>query len=144
MRSEDSYTACLERIRRAWDAGDAHAYAREFTDDATYVIFLGEPLIGRAAIERTHVAVLTRWQKGTKMAVEPISVHELGADIASVVTIGGIGKGAPIAFDKLQTYTFVRREGQWACAAFQNTEMSRRARRTYNPARGGLRALFGR
>ena len=61
----DTIEKCLERIRLAWNAGDAQAYAGEFAEDATYVIFLGEPLLGREEIERNHIDVLTKWRKGT-------------------------------------------------------------------------------
>jgi uncharacterized protein (TIGR02246 family) len=140
---QDTVEACLERIRLAWNAGDAHAYAREFTEDATYVVYLGDPLLGRAAIEQNHVPVLTRWQKGTQMAIEPIAVQHLGTDAASVLTVGGIGRGRRIELDKVQTYTLVRHNGRWACVAFQNTKMSRRTRRRYNqaPATGVLAVL---
>ena len=81
----------LERIRLAWNAGDARAYAEAFTEDATHVIFLGEPLLGREAIERNHIDVLTKWRKGTKMAIKAISAKSLGDDVASILTIGGLG-----------------------------------------------------
>jgi uncharacterized protein (TIGR02246 family) len=128
----DTIEKCLERIRLAWNAGDAQAYAREFAEDATYVIFLGEALLGREEIERNHIDVLTKWRKGTQMAIKAISVTSLGDDAASVLTIGGLGKGDSIPYDKLQTFTLVRRDGRWMCAAFQNNEMSRRAKRQYN------------
>src|SRR5271165_5596205 len=129
---QDTVETCLDRIRLAWNAGDAHAYAREFTEDATYVIFLGEPLLGRQEIEKNHVDVLTKWQKGTRMAIKAIKIRPLGVDAAAVLTVGGLGKSDSIAYDKLQTFTFVRREGRWMCAAFQNTRMSGRAKRRYN------------
>jgi uncharacterized protein (TIGR02246 family) len=133
----DTIENCLDRIRLAWNASDAHAYAQEFTEDATYVIFLGEPLLGRDEIQRNHVDVLTRWQKGTKMAIKAISTRQLSDDAFSVLTVGGLGKGGSIPYDKVQTFTFVRRGGRWKCAAFQNTEMSRRAKRQYNVSGGG-------
>lgn len=103
------------------NAADARAYADEFTEDATCVISVGEALLGREAIERTHVDVLARWQKGTKMAIKPIGVRQLGHDVATVLTIGGLGRG---------------RDDRWLCAAFQNTAMSRNATRFYNDADG--------
>jgi uncharacterized protein (TIGR02246 family) len=118
----------LDQFRAAWDAGDARSYATLFTDDATYVIFLGEALLGRGEIERNHVDVFGRWQKGTKMAVKAIGVRSLADHVCSVLTIGGIGDRAPIAYDKLQTFTLVRRGDRWLCAAFQNTAMSDRAK----------------
>ncbi|WP_432992620.1 hypothetical protein [Dactylosporangium sp. CA-233914] len=48
------------------------------------------------------------------------------------MTVGGIGKGTRIEYDKLQTYTLRERDGRYECVAFQNTEMSRRARKAYN------------
>jgi uncharacterized protein (TIGR02246 family) len=137
--SSDTLEACLELIRSAWNAGDARAYASEFTKDAAYVIFLGDTLIGRDEIERNHVDVLDKSQKGTRMAVKIISARSLGDDVASVLTIGGLGRSDPIRYDKLQTFTFVRRDRRWMCAAFQNTAMSRRAERACNPAAGAPR-----
>jgi|SRR5450631_498376 len=130
---DDTAEGCLERIKLAWNAGDAHAYAGEFAEDATYVIYLGDPFRGREEIGRNHVPVLTKWQKGTKMTIKVIDLKWLGPDAVSVLTAGGIGKGANIPFDKLQTFTLVRRGGRWSCVAFQNTKMSRSARKTFNP-----------
>ena len=127
-----SVEAFLTRFRAAWDAGDAHAYAAEFTEDATYVIFLGEALIGREAIERNHVDVFERWQKGSKMAVKAIGARSIGADVCSVLTVGGVGQQPPVAYDKIQTFTLVRRRDRWLCAAFQNTAMSQQAKSGYN------------
>jgi uncharacterized protein (TIGR02246 family) len=134
VTQEDTVEACLGRIKSAWDAGDAHAYAAEFTEDATYVIFLGEALFGRTEIEATHVDVLGKWQKGTKMAIKPLSVRRLGDNAVSVLTLGGLGSAEPVAYDKIQTFTLVRRKGRWACSAFQNTKMSPHAEATYDPA----------
>ena len=128
----DTVEACLERMKSAWNRGDARAYAAEFTEDATYVIFLGEALRGRAEIESTHVDVLGRWQRVTKMAIKPLSIRSLGEDVFSVLTIGGLGHAEPIRFDKLQTFTFVRYNGRWVCSAFQNTQMSARVEGAFN------------
>ncbi|BCJ33917.1 hypothetical protein Athai_14200 [Actinocatenispora thailandica] len=128
---QDTVQDYLDRVRQAWDAGDAARYAAEFADDASYVIFLGDALLGRAAIEQTHHEVFTRWQRGTRMVVEPIDVRILDPDTAVVTTIGGIGTTDPIDFDKFQTYTLRRSSGRWQCVAFHNTEMSTRAKHTY-------------
>ncbi|GAA1991093.1 SgcJ/EcaC family oxidoreductase [Amycolatopsis minnesotensis] len=128
----DTVEAFLDRVRQAWDDGDAHAYGAQFTEDASYVIFLGDAMFGRAEIERNHHDVFTKWQRGTRMVVTLVNVRQIDADSAIVVTVGGIGKGDKIAYDKFQTYA-LRRDGagEWQCAAFQNTEMSERAKKTY-------------
>jgi uncharacterized protein (TIGR02246 family) len=132
--SGDTVEDCLGRIQAAWNAGDARAFAASFTEDATYVIFLGDALIGRSEIEANHVDVLTKWQKGTRMAIKALRKTPLGDDAAIVLTAGGIGAGESIPYDKLQTFTLVRRDGRWLCAAFQNTKMSPHAERRYSPA----------
>ncbi len=122
----------LDQVRAAWDAGDARSYAALFTNEATYVIFLGEAFVGRDEIERNHLEVFARWQKGTRMAVKAVGVHPLRDDVCSVLTVGGIGREAAIPYDKLQTFTLVRQGDGWLCAAFQNTGMSEQAREAFN------------
>jgi uncharacterized protein (TIGR02246 family) len=129
--TQDTVEDFLDRVRRAWDEGDAVTYAQQFAEDASYVIFMGDALFGREAIRQTHHDVFTKWQKGTRMAVKPVDVRAVGTDTAVVTTIGGIGAGATIGYDKYQTFTLRRRSGRWECVAFQNTEMSDRAKRAH-------------
>jgi uncharacterized protein (TIGR02246 family) len=128
----DTVADFLARLTHAWNTADAAAYAREFTEDATYVIFLGDLLCGREEIETTHVDVLTKWQRDTTMGIEPVAVTMLDENTASVLTIGGIAATEPVDYDKFQTFTLVRRDGRWRCAAFQNTHMSDRAKACHN------------
>ena len=119
----------LGRMRRAWDAGDAAAYADEFTSDATYVIFAGLVSRGRDEIRADHIPVFERWQRGTRMAMRVLDVPFVSDDVTVVLTEGGLFKGEPrrIRHDKVQTFVFVRdaKSGQWRCAAFQNTKRNR-------------------
>jgi uncharacterized protein (TIGR02246 family) len=131
ITQNDTIEAFLDRVRLAWDAADATTYARQFAEDASYVIFLGDALFGREAIERTHHDVFTKWQRGTRMIVKPIDVRTVDAATTVVTTIGGIGTEATIDYDKYQTYTLHLRDGRWECVAFQNTEMSRRAQEAH-------------
>ena len=133
----DTIEAALARLSAAWDAGDAAAYAREFAEDATYVIYAGIAYEGREAIERGHVPVFEKWQQGSRMRMRVISVRPLGDEVAVVLTEGGIGRRR-IPIDKVQTFTMVRRDGRWQCAAFQNTKKNRlfiRMNRLFDPSR---------
>lgn len=123
--SESSIEQTLYAMKAAWDVGDAKAYAAQFTESASYVIYIGLCYIGRAAIERAHEEVFARWQKGSRMAIEVLEVQRLGDDAAVVLTEGGVGKGNAVSRNKVQTFTMVRREGRWLCAAFQNTGKNR-------------------
>ncbi|WP_163543264.1 SgcJ/EcaC family oxidoreductase [Occultella kanbiaonis] len=118
----DEYFADL---REAWASGDARRYADLFTQDATYVIFAGIASVGRDAIARDHEPVLTKWQRGTRMSMNVLERRVLAPGVVSVLTEGGIGKGARLPLDKLQTFTLVRTADGWRCAAFQNTKRNR-------------------
>jgi uncharacterized protein (TIGR02246 family) len=128
----DTVEEFLNRIRQAWDAGDAKAFGEEFAEDASYIIFMGDTMSGRPEITETHHGVFTKWQKGTRMAVRPLSIRQVSDDIVVVVSVGGIGTGEHVGYDKLQTYVLRDRGGRYECVAFQNTEMSKRALARYS------------
>ncbi|GAB2528434.1 SgcJ/EcaC family oxidoreductase [Paramicrobacterium agarici] len=110
----------------AWNAGDARAYADQFTEHATYVIFAGSTSIGREAIRRDHEPVLSRFQKGSRMRVSVTNVRYIGDDVALVLTEGGVGTGRRVPLDKVQSFVFRRQsDGGWLCEAFQNTKKHR-------------------
>lgn len=118
-------TEALDRIRVAWDAGDADAYAAQFTDDANYVIFAGLVSRGRSEIRADHVPVFEKWQRGSRMSMKVLDARLLGDDVAVVLTEGGVGKRPRIPHDKVQTFVFVRQDDRWLCTAFQNTKRNR-------------------
>jgi uncharacterized protein (TIGR02246 family) len=115
----------LSRMVAAWDAGDARAYAREFTEEANYVIYAGIAYRGREEIERGHVPVFETYQRGSTMRIRVLSATHLSDDVAVVLTEGGLGKRKPGKLNKVQTFTLVRQDGTWRCAAFQNTKKNR-------------------
>ena len=117
--------ALLNRMVAAWDAGDARAYAEEFTEDATYVIYAGIVCQGRAEIERSHVPVFETYQRGSRMRMRVLGARRLSDDVVVVLTEGGLGKRKPGKLNKVQTFTLVRQDGTWRCAAFQNTKKNR-------------------
>jgi uncharacterized protein (TIGR02246 family) len=118
---ENGVSTLLRPMIETWDAGDATAYARLFTDDATYVMFLGMAATGRAEIERMHEPLFTQWQKGSRMRMRVLDARQISPDVVVVLTEGGVGAGESIPFDKVQTLTLVRTSEGWRCAAFQNT-----------------------
>jgi uncharacterized protein (TIGR02246 family) len=115
---------CLDRMIRAWDRGDAAAYAREFTADASYVIYVGLSYSGRDEIERAHVPVFERYQRGSRMTMRILRRSTPAPGVHIVTTEGGVGTGKKINRDKIQTFTMVRTDNGWRCAAFQNTKMN--------------------
>ncbi len=129
----ESIEAFLDRVRQAWDTGDSDGFAREFAEDATYVVFRGDVLLGREEIRSAHAELFSKWQKNTRLRFKLLHIHHLSEVAVCVVTIGGIGKDSHIPYDKFQTYTLIRTgQDTWQCIAFQNTEMSSRSRDLYN------------
>ncbi|MEV4410877.1 SgcJ/EcaC family oxidoreductase [Catellatospora sp. NPDC049609] len=112
----------LTAIVRAWDAADADAFGRAFTDDASYVTFVGTVYRGRADITESHRALFRAFTKGTRMVSETVATTFLGPDTAVVVGRGDTVKGdRRPALSKIQTYTLVREPDGWRVAAFHNT-----------------------
>lgn len=131
----DTIEDCLARMRLAANAADARAFAAEFDENATYVTFFGQAVLGRRQIEEFHKHAFAKFPSGTQMTMGTISVRPFGEDSASVLTVGGLGKGADVPYDKFQTFAMVRRDGRWVCAAFQNTEMNVTSKQDYNAAK---------
>ncbi|MFD7974901.1 SgcJ/EcaC family oxidoreductase [Streptomyces sp. NPDC059071] len=116
--------AVLEGLVEAWGRHDAEAYGALFTEDASYVTYIGTVYQGRRAIVEGHRALFAKFLKGTRLADEITDVRFLGPDVAVVGGRGDTYKGGrrPERPRKVQTYTLVRdADGSWQVAAFHNT-----------------------
>lgn len=91
----------LDRLRDAWNAADASAYARLFTEDATY----GDVLTGRSEIQKVHHDLFTR--SPSKALVSVVDSRLLDGHTAIVLTIGGTGREEDLSYDKLKTFVMV-------------------------------------
>ncbi|MEV6828047.1 SgcJ/EcaC family oxidoreductase [Amycolatopsis sp. NPDC051102] len=115
-------TAVLDSLADAWGRGDADAYGAHFTEDATYVTFVGTRYAGRDDIAGSHRVLFEKFLKGTKLAHEVLDVRFPGADVAVLTSRGDTYTGdAPKKLSKVQTYTLVRDGERWLVAAFHNT-----------------------
>ncbi|MFD4375115.1 SgcJ/EcaC family oxidoreductase [Streptomyces sp. NPDC059202] len=120
-------SAVMDRLDDAWARHDADAYGALFTEDATYVTFVGTYYSGRADIVESHRALFSKFLKNTRLAGEITDIRFYGPDAAVVTGRGDTYKGGtwPKAskLSKVQTTTLVREaDGQWRIAAFQNTQ----------------------
>ncbi|MFD9906265.1 SgcJ/EcaC family oxidoreductase [Streptomyces sp. NPDC059063] len=129
--ADDRRAVCrtLRSMTQAWARHDAIAYGDHFTQDATYISYIGTVYQGRRDIAEGHRALFDGFLKGTKLADSWLSVRFYGPDTAVATSRGDTYKGGePKAADlsKAQTYTLVRQgEGTWRIAAFQNTKRQR-------------------
>lgn len=123
-----SVRAVLDRLVAAWERHDAEAYGELFTEDATYITYVGTFYRGRRDIVDSHHTLFAGFLKGTRLADEILDVRFHGPGTAVVNGRGDTYKGKrPAKLTKIQTYTLVRdagegADGQWRIAAFQNTK----------------------
>ncbi|MEO6086543.1 MAG: SgcJ/EcaC family oxidoreductase [Umezawaea sp.] len=116
-------TAVIDSLADAWARGDADAYGAHFTEDVTYITFVGTRYQGRQDIVDSHRALFAKFVKGTKLAHEVLDVRFLGADAAVLTSRGDTVKGEhPKKLTKVQTYAMVREGDRWLVAAFHNTQ----------------------
>jgi uncharacterized protein (TIGR02246 family) len=116
-------TAVIDSLADAWARGDADAYGAHFTQDATYVTFVGTLYRGRQDITDSHRALFAKFLKGTTLAHEVLDVRLLGTDAAVLTSRGDTVKGTQAKkLTKVQTYTLVREGDRWLVAAFHNTQ----------------------
>ncbi|KPC65313.1 SgcJ/EcaC family oxidoreductase [Streptomyces chattanoogensis] len=117
-------TSALDALVSAWERHDADAYGELFTEDATYVTYVGTLYQGRQDIVDSHRTLFTTFLKGTKLADEVVDLRFHGPDVAVVNGRGDTYKGKrPHKLTKVQTYTLIRQpDGRWLIAAFHNTK----------------------
>lgn len=108
----------------AWDRNDAEAYAAHFTDNATYITYIGTCYRGRRDIVESHRVLFNKFLKDTRLISEINDIRFFGLDTAVVTGRGDTYKGKqPQKLSKVQTYTMVREDdGKWRIAAFHNTK----------------------
>ncbi|MGT2532788.1 SgcJ/EcaC family oxidoreductase [Streptomyces nojiriensis] len=116
--------AVLTRLVGAWERHDAEAYGALFTEDATYITYVGTIYQGRRDIVESHHTLFAGFLKGTRLADEILGIRFYGTGLAVVNGRGDTYKGKrPEKLGKVQTYTLVLEgDGQWRIAAFHNTK----------------------
>ncbi|MFD7298570.1 SgcJ/EcaC family oxidoreductase [Streptomyces sp. NPDC059897] len=120
--------ASLDALSDAWERGDAEAYGRQFTENATYTTYIGSHYEGRADITASHRALFKGFLKDSKLAARYLDMRFLTKDVAVLTSRGADYTGdKPGADDlsKVTTFTLVRdTDDAWRIAAFHNTERS--------------------
>jgi uncharacterized protein (TIGR02246 family) len=117
----------LARLASAWNDGDATAYADIFTSDATYVVFDGTVVRGRAAIEDSHRMLFAGPLRGFRMdpPAAPVPVRHLGPGVAHVLVDGGTRppgqQDVSAERASIVSFVLVEQDEGWRIAAFQNT-----------------------
>ncbi|MFD0903015.1 SgcJ/EcaC family oxidoreductase [Actinomadura sediminis] len=114
----------LEGLARAWNAGDAAAYAAAFTEDADYISFDGRRTRGRDAIESSHRWLFEGPLKGSTMGGAESEVRPLTDGAALVISVGGTAVADGPRRPSIATLTAVHTPDGWRFASFQNTRVT--------------------
>ena len=119
----------LAALADAWNDGDADAYGALFTEDASYVTFMGEVSRGREQITDGHRWLFAR-MPGSTMTPGTKTRRDIRFPARDTAVVVGQGPGttAPgpeFAADRVSTVSFVavRTDDGWRFAHFQNTRL---------------------
>jgi uncharacterized protein (TIGR02246 family) len=127
---DHAISGLLTELSDAWNAGDADAYGRPFTEDARYVTYFGHVLRGRREIVAAH-----RWLfatvPGSRMPAGVKTHREVSSLTPEVaVVIGTDGETTlpdrETSGDRASTVVLVavHREDGWRFVHFQNTRVT--------------------
>jgi uncharacterized protein (TIGR02246 family) len=118
--------AIAAALTTAWNAGDATAFARQFTADADFVNIFGTHVVGRDEIAQLHRQIFDTIYKGSRNTFTAEEVRSLGdhAAVAHVRAHLHVPSG-PLTgeIETLATAVIVREGHHWLIAAFQNTRI---------------------
>ena len=121
-KDEAAVLAVLNRLRTAWNAGDAQAWSNEFAPDADFTVWTGLRVRGRKAIFEGHDMIFKGPYKGTTLKFTVDGVRWIRPDVAVVLTKGG-APGGKEGDEMKQTLVISKHGKVWLIDAFQNTKV---------------------
>jgi uncharacterized protein (TIGR02246 family) len=118
-----AYTAAL-RVRAAWEANDADAFADMFIDNGSMLVGDNQ-LVSRDEIRSYMAEAFNGSWRGSKLTEEPLEIRLLTNSVALAVTDGGIlqeGEGSLPADAKIRgTWIIVKSNNDWRIASRQTS-----------------------
>ena len=124
MDNEDTKSALLDLERRGWDslcdATGSEFYGDLMTDGGVMVLANGAVMNREAVVASLEQA--PPWQS---YDIEDVRLVEAGVDAAGLVYVGtGYREGDQPAFVGVMSSVYVRQDGQWRLALYQQTPTS--------------------
>ncbi|MBW8484332.1 SgcJ/EcaC family oxidoreductase [Actinomadura parmotrematis] len=114
----------LADLYKAWDAGDADAFVKDYTEDATSFT-PGVARTSREEVRRGMAAGFASRLKGSTTADRLVSVRFLGRDAAVAVSETAVrfaGEAeVPAGRAVNATWVLEKRDGAWLIAAYHNS-----------------------
>ena len=132
--AERAIQAIVDAQSEAWNRNDAAAWARDFTEDATFIYVRGDLTTGRDAVEKLHAFIFSGPYKATHYTATLDAVQQLAPSLAlasvstEVTNFSFLPPGvAPTAPGVLRTrfsFVLVEREQGWKILLAQNTAVA--------------------
>lgn len=124
MDDDETKNALLDLERRGWDSlcnsSGAEFYGDLMTDDGIMVLANGA-VMNRDAV----VASLEHAPPWQSYDIEDVRLVDAGAETAAIVYVGtGYRDGDQPAFVGIMSSIYVRRDGRWRLALYQQTPTS--------------------
>lgn len=112
------------RIRAAWTANDADAFADMFVDNGS--MLAGDTqLMSREEIRAYLADVFAGAYRGSRMTIEPREIRLLTSSVAVAVTQGGIIRDGEESLaataQERAMWVVVKRDGDWRIASYQTS-----------------------
>jgi uncharacterized protein (TIGR02246 family) len=121
---EAAVRAVPDRIRDAWGAHDAAAFAAAYTSDATMILSGDRYFQGRPSILQAIKHSFAGDHKGTTLLQNIVNFRVIGPQTAVLITDGGVlapGETVPAHERELRaTWVIAKENGEWLVAAYHN------------------------
>jgi uncharacterized protein (TIGR02246 family) len=118
-----AFTAAL-RIRAAWDANDADAFADMFIENGSMLVGDNQ-LMNREEIRSYMTTAFSGPLRGSKLTEKPIEIRLLTDSVALAVTDGGViadGTDSVAPADAVRgTWIILKRDGDWRIVSRQTS-----------------------
>lgn len=122
---ETKIRAQLEKMREGWNSGSGARYAEPFMADADYTVWNGMYANGRATIAAQHQHIFDTFYANTTLHYGETYIRFLRDDVALVrFEVSYLTRANGERIQEVGTrplMVFVKNDGQWQIAAFQNT-----------------------
>ena len=132
--AEAAIVAILQRQADGWNANDAAAFARDFTEDASFINVRGDLMRGHEAIVKIHSFIFAGPYKNTHLDTRLESITYPAPSVAIVDTVmtvtgfhtlpPGLVPTEPGTLRTRMKFILVDRGGEWKIVAGQNTGIS--------------------
>jgi uncharacterized protein (TIGR02246 family) len=114
-----------QRMIAAWADNDGDAFAAIFAEDGSLVLPGDVFLKSRDEIRTFMTAAFTGPYKGTRVTGKPLTVRALSADVAVLITEGGVlmpGETEVSAAQAIRaTWVLTRHSPNWLVSAYHNS-----------------------